>query len=267
MQNLIQRNITFYRLALVGLISLGLYFYSDVFIFIPLMLLPAIPGALFSPWREKYKDNPRASASLDWYDGVVWIWHGFPAKDEDLNWTLKPRQGLGDMGFGTNSTTIDTLAVYGAAAGLRDSYTALDGGDGKFETGNPGRALVAQAIVETPSVPVETRGGLRLAYDNAGLFEIAADASVDRLNYNGCKIFSTPAMEVIRHLAASMGERPIISGNEVVFASNLIFLFDFVALAGDGLSYTEGNSSKRLIVWRSQPRYSGKIQWQGSIAV
>ncbi len=111
MQNLIQRNLAFYRLALVGLTSLGLYFYSDVFIFIPLMLLPAIPGALFSPWRERHKDNPPARSAIDWYDGVVWIWRGFPAKDEGLNWTLKPRQGLGDMCFGVDSGTIDTLAV------------------------------------------------------------------------------------------------------------------------------------------------------------
>ncbi len=97
-----------------------------------------------------------------------------------------------------------------------------------------------------------------MAYDKAGLFEIAADASVDRLNYDGYRIFGSPAMDVIRHLAASLGERPIISGNEVVFASNLIFLFDFVAVASDGLSYTEGTSDKRLIVWRSQPRYDGK---------
>ncbi|UEQ85933.1 hypothetical protein [Rhizobium sp. AB2/73] len=78
--NLIQRHLTAYRLALVGFPSVGLYFYPDVFMIVPLALLPAIPGAFLSRWRENHIINGQAKAAIDWYDGVVWIWRGFPMK-------------------------------------------------------------------------------------------------------------------------------------------------------------------------------------------
>jgi len=60
--------------------SLGLYFYPDVFIVVPLALLPAIPGAFLSPGRENHIINDQAKAAIDWYDDVIWIWRGFPMK-------------------------------------------------------------------------------------------------------------------------------------------------------------------------------------------
>lgn len=80
MLNLIQRHLLTYRLLLVGLPSAGLYLYPDIFSIIPFMLLPAVIGAIYSSSREKYKDNSRAKGAIDWYDGVVWIWRGFPAE-------------------------------------------------------------------------------------------------------------------------------------------------------------------------------------------
>lgn len=76
MRAAIQRHLLVYRLALVGLPSLGLYFYPDVFTIIPFMLLPAILGAFLSLSREKHKNNTKAKSAIDWYDGVVWIWNG-----------------------------------------------------------------------------------------------------------------------------------------------------------------------------------------------
>ncbi len=74
--NLRQRQLMAYRLALVGFPSPGLYFYPDIFMMVPLALLPAIPGALLSRWRENQIINGQAQAAIDWYDGVVWIWRG-----------------------------------------------------------------------------------------------------------------------------------------------------------------------------------------------
>ena len=126
MKNLIQRHLLAYRLALVGLSSLGLPLYSDVFTIIPLMLVPANPGALFSQCREKYKNDSRAQAAIDWYDGVVWIWPGFPAKDDSLPWVPKPRIGLGDMRFSMDQDAVNALAVYDPVTGSHDSNSLSD---------------------------------------------------------------------------------------------------------------------------------------------
>jgi len=80
MRTVIQRHLLAYRLALVGLPSLGLYFYPDVFTIILFMLLPAILGAFLSLSREKHKNNTKAKSAIDWYDGVVCIWRGLPAE-------------------------------------------------------------------------------------------------------------------------------------------------------------------------------------------
>lgn len=80
MLNFIQRHLMAYRLFLVGGTLAGLYFYHDVFIFIPFLLLPALFGARKSRSREKYKNNSYAMGSIEYYDGVVWIWRGFPSK-------------------------------------------------------------------------------------------------------------------------------------------------------------------------------------------
>ncbi|EJK87316.1 hypothetical protein A6U89_22890 [Agrobacterium sp. B133/95] len=261
---LIQRHLLVYRLTLVGLTSLGLHLYSDVFTIIPLMLVPAVPGALFSPWREKYKNNSRVRAAIDWYDGVVWIWRGFPAKDDSPHWALKPRMGLGGMSFGMDRDTVNALAVYGPATSFRDSKSLPDDDaasflkDIGFQDSDIEGALAKEATLAQPDVLTETRAGLVLAYDNAGLFEILGDVKADGLNYDGRYIFREPPMEVIKHLATSLGERPIIFENEVVFASNLIFLFEFVTVMNDGRSYKEGNSSERSIIWRAKPRYMGE---------
>jgi len=248
----------------VGLTTLGLYLYSDVFIFIPLMLVPAIPGALFSPWREKYKNDVRAQSAIDWYDGVVWIWRGFPAKDDSLPWALKPRMGLGDMCFGMDHAAVNALAVYGPTTGSRDSNPLPKDDAASFlkdlgiQDSNLKGALAKHAAFARPDVLTEARAGLVLTYDNAGLFEILADVKAEGLNYDGRHIFREPPMEIIKHLAASLGEQPTIFDNEVVFASNLIFLFEFVTVANDGRSYKEGTSSERSIIWRSKPRLIGK---------
>lgn len=66
MRTVIQRHLLSYRLALVGLPSLGLYFYPDVFTIIPFMLLPAfhesaqlvrfielsLPGGPSAKWKD-----------------------------------------------------------------------------------------------------------------------------------------------------------------------------------------------------------------------
>jgi len=78
------------------------------------------------------------------------------------------------------------------------------------------------------------------------------------LNYDGRYIFREPPMDLIRHLSASLREQPIIFDNEVVFASNLIFLFEFVKVAEDGFTYAEGTLSERSIIWRAKPRYMGE---------
>jgi hypothetical protein len=265
MRDFIQRHLLGYRLALVGLPSLGLYLYPDVFIFIPLMLVPAIPGALLSPWRERHKSNTRMRSAIDWYDGVVWIWSGFPAKDDSSHWKLKPRYGLGDMFFGMDHGAVNALVVYGPAAGSRESSSIPDdeaasrlNSLGVLDSDING-TLVKQKAFPQPDVVTETRAaGLVLTYDNAGLFEIKADIETSGLNYDGRSIFRESPMDVIRHLSASLREQPIIFGNEVVFASNLIFLFEFVKVAEDGVAYTEGTLSERSIIWRSGPRYTGE---------
>lgn len=103
MVTFIKRHLWAYRLILVGLPSIGLYFYPDVFTIIPLALLPALIGALYSPSRERYKNNSRAKAAIDWYDGVIWIWRGFPPESDGKSGQVatdqtKENSTAGDLG-------------------------------------------------------------------------------------------------------------------------------------------------------------------------
>jgi len=74
-----------------------------------------------------------------------------------------------------------------------------------------------------------------------------ADVKADGINYENRHIFRESPMEVIKYLAASLDEQPIIFDYEVVFASYLIFLFEFVKVADDGFSYVDGDSSENLL--------------------
>lgn len=186
--------------------------------------------------------------------------------DDNSHWALKPRIGLGGISFGMDQEAINALIVYGPIAGSRDSNPIPEDEATAFlrTLGVPDSDITAalgkQAEFARPNILTEARStGLVLEYDKAGLFQILADIGADKLNYDGRFFFREHPLDIIKHLATALGERPIIFENEVVFANNLIFLFEFVKVPKDGSSsYLKGSSNDRSIIWRSKPREMGE---------
>ena len=186
--------------------------------------------------------------------------------DDSSQWILKPKIGLGSISFGMDQKAINALSVYGPITGSRDSNPIPEDEATAFlrTLGVPDSDITAtlgkQAEFARRSILTEARStGLVLEYDKTGLFQILADTRADKLNYDGRFIFREPPLDIIKHLAIALGERPIIFENEVVFANNLIFLFEFVKVSKDGYSsYLDGSRGDRLIIWRSKPREMGE---------
>lgn len=186
--------------------------------------------------------------------------------DDSSQWILKPKIGLGSISFGVDQKAINALIVYGPVTGSRDSNPIPEDEATAFlrTLGVPDSDITAalgkQAEFARPNIITEARStGLVLEYDKTGLFQILADTRADKLNYDGRFIFREPPLDIIKHLAIALGERPIIFENEVVFANNLIFLFEFVKVSKDGSSsYLDGSRGDRSIIWRSKPREMGE---------
>lgn len=185
--------------------------------------------------------------------------------DDSSQWVLKPRIGLGDMLFGMNRDSVDALSAYGASTGSVGSNRMSDDDAADFfkslgfEDSEITNALNKQAEFARPDTVTETRSsGLVLEYDKGELIQILADTKAKKLNYGTRFIFREPPMDIVRHLAASLGEQPIIFENEVVFADNLIFLYEFVKTTKDNSSYAEGDRGDRSAIWRSKYRHGGE---------
>ncbi|MBB5574614.1 MULTISPECIES: hypothetical protein [Rhizobium] len=185
--------------------------------------------------------------------------------NDSSHWVLKPRTGLGNISFGMDRNAVNAIAAYGAVTGSRDSNPIPEDEATAFlrTLGVPDSDITAalgkQAEFVRPNVLTEARAtGLVLEYDETGLFQILADIRADKLNYDGRFIFREPPLDIIKHLAAALRERPIIFENEVVFANNLIFLFEFVKVSKDGPSYLDGSRADRTIIWRPKPRDMGE---------
>ncbi len=193
--------------------------------------------------------------------------------DEDRNWRIEPKIGLGDLKFGMSKSEVDRFAsIYGPSKGVSADRipddilhsTLAELGEGLTEEEKQEILSAYQESGPSAAAETEVRGDkdrLVLTYASDRLVEILADTTARRLKFGDMLVFEAPPIEVVRHIAATLRETPVILNEEVVFPANFVFLFEFLRVAGGaypaGDAYVEGNPSDRSILWRASPRVRG----------
>lgn len=192
--------------------------------------------------------------------------------DENRNWRLEPKVGLGELKFGMSRSQVDRFtSIYGASKGgaadripddiLHDTLAEL--GEGLTEEEKQEILEAYQESGPSSAAETEVRGDkdrLVLTYQSDHLVEILADRSTRLLKFDDKPVFEGSPIEVVRHIATILGESPVILKEEVAFPSNFVFLFEFLREAAgqpDGVAYVEGREVDRSIIWRSGPREGG----------
>lgn len=187
--------------------------------------------------------------------------------DEAQHWQMQPKIGLGELKFGMSRSQVDRYSsIYGTSKGISSDgvpdhmlqATLAELGDNL--TAEEKQEIISLYQENSPSAASDTevRGGnnpLVLTYDSDRLVEILADTKVRSLKYRDISVFEEDPRDVIKHIAETIGEVPVILHEEVAFPANFIFLLEFLREAGS--TYTEGSRTDRSIIWRSGPREGG----------
>lgn len=185
--------------------------------------------------------------------------------NEAQHWRIMPKIGLGKLRFGMSRAEVDRFSsVYGTSKGISSDQipddilqsTLAQLGEGL--TAEEKQEILSLYQESGPTGETEVRGEnspLVLTYDSDRLVEVLADTKVRRLKYRDIAVFEESPQDVIKYLADTLGEKPLILNEEVAFPTNFIFLFEFVREAGS--VYVEGNRTDRSIIWRSRPREGG----------
>lgn len=177
----------------------------------------------------------------------------------DNDWSLLPGVGLGKAVFNMTRFQVNAFQdVLGEITGennlsaqkeqllatykmLKDFFTEED------------LKTVMEALDETGAQRglIETeyrKTGLTLEYEDGKLTEVFADNRAKLLHFEGIPVFSNP-LSLVRKMASSLQENPLIKDDELVFEQSNIYLFSFIRK-----DFTEGNPTNRTISWRKQPR-------------
>ncbi|MFW8588275.1 hypothetical protein ACOJBM_35960 [Rhizobium beringeri] len=187
--------------------------------------------------------------------------------NESQHWRIEPKIGLGKLRFGMSRSQVDRFSsIYGTSKGISSDKipddilqsTLAELGEGLIAEEKQEILSVYQESGPTAAGETEVRGDnnpLVLTYDSDRLVEILVDTKVRGLKYRGISVFEERPRDVIKHIAETLGENPLILNEEVAFPANFVFLFEFVREAGS--AYAEGSRTDRSIIWRSGPREGG----------
>ncbi|PDS75649.1 hypothetical protein CO667_25505 [Rhizobium sp. L43] len=84
--------------------------------------------------------------------------------------------------------------------------------------------------------------------------EILADIKVRSLKYRDISVFEESPRDLIKHIAETLGENPLIPNEEVAFPANFIFLFEFVREAWRRICGGQSNRSVHHMAIRAARR-------------
>ncbi|MFC3969651.1 hypothetical protein ACFOVS_16180 [Rhizobium lemnae] len=187
------------------------------------------------------------------------------SENENDDWILRPKVGLGKIHFGMQRQFIRQFTGYGAVLASR-SKDAMPRDDAAaflnslgFTTDTVSNAVDAHVNSARPDTLTEAHStGVMFEYEHEQLSEIMATNKSIHLTYSAKRVFEDSPREIIENMGLNLREDPLIFENEVIFPINCIYLFEFLRLNENNKEIiSEGDKSDRTVIWRSKPRIGG----------
>ncbi|WP_137135994.1 hypothetical protein [Rhizobium sp. FKY42] len=187
------------------------------------------------------------------------------SENENDDWILRPKVGLGKIHFGMHRELIHQFTGYGGVLASRgneampaDEAASFLNSLG-FSTDTVTAAVDAHVKSARPATLIETHStGVVFEYELNKLSEIMATNKAIHITYRSKRIFEEDPRKMIETIKLNLEEDPLIFEQEVIFPLNCIYLFEFLCQNENNRNIvSEGKKSDRTIIWRSKPRVGG----------